>query len=77
MSIVSRTADLFYAFRFLKLLVTPWEKTEAFELGIIDKSGKAIKKAADRKTPQEKSSYTVFHYFAYTIVLLKTLLLLP
>lgn len=67
MSIVSRTADLFYAFRFLKLLVTPWEKTEAFELGIIDKSGKAIKKAADRKTPQEKSSYTVFHRLVFNV----------
>lgn len=67
MSIVSRTADLFYAFRFLKLLVTPWEKTEAFELGIIDKSGKAIKKAADRKTTQEKSSYTVFHRLVFNV----------
>ena len=45
MSIVSRTADLFYAFRFLKLLVTPWNKMEAFDLGVIDDQGKTLKKA--------------------------------
>lgn len=67
MGIVSRTADLFYAFRFLKLLVTPWDKTEAYELGVIDDSGKVIKKAKDRKTPQEKSSYTVFHRLVFNV----------
>ena len=67
MGIVSRTADLFYAFRFLKLLVTPWDKTEAYELGVIDDSGKIIKKAKDRKTPQEKSSYTVFHRLVFNV----------
>ena len=39
MGIISRAGDLFYAFRFLKLLVTPFEKTEAFKLEIIDKDG--------------------------------------
>ena len=48
MSVVSRTADLFYAFRFLKLLVSSWDKTDAYELGIIDDSGKILKKAKDR-----------------------------
>lgn len=67
MSVVSRTADLFYAFRFLKLLVTPWDKMEAFDLGVIDDNGKVLKKAADRKTPQEKSSYTVFHRLVFNV----------
>lgn len=67
MSVVSRTADLFYAFRFLKLLVTPWNKMEAFDLGVIDDNGKVLKKAADRKTPQEKSSYTVFHRLVFNV----------
>ena len=43
-SAVSRMADFGYAIRFLKLLVTPFEKTKAFELGIIDAKGKVIKK---------------------------------
>lgn len=65
MSIISRSADLFYAYRFLKLLVTPWEKTEAYELGIIDKDGKVIK--TQRTTSEEKSAYTVFHRLVFNI----------
>lgn len=65
MGIISRTGDLFYAFRFLKLLVTPWEKTTAFELGIIDENGKVLKKGSQRNTPEEKSAYTVFHRLVF------------
>lgn len=67
MSVVSRTADLFYAFRFLKLLVSSWDKTDAYELGIIDAEGKILKKSKDRKTPQEKSAYTVFHRLVFNV----------
>ena len=67
MGIISRTGDLFYAFRFLKLLVTPFEKTKAFELGIIDKEGKTLKKSVDRNTPDEKSAYTVFHRLVFNL----------
>jgi hypothetical protein len=67
MSLISRTADLFYAFRFLKLLVTPWEKTTAYEQGIVDEDGKVIKKARDLKTDDEKSAYTVFHRLVFNI----------
>jgi hypothetical protein len=67
MSVVSRTADLFYAFRFLKLLVSSWDKTDAYELGIIDANGNVLKKAKDRKTPQEKSAYTVFHRLVFNV----------
>ena len=62
--VISRTADLFYAFRFLKLLVTPWNKMEAFELELIDDNGKVIKKPA---TNEEKSAYTVFHRLVFNI----------
>ena len=48
MGVISRAGDLFYAFRFLKLLVTPFEKTKAFELGIIDSNGKVLKKSKER-----------------------------
>ena len=67
MGVVSRTADLFYAFRFLKLLVTPWDKTGAFEQGIIDENGKNLKKAKELTTPQEKEVYTVFHRLVFNL----------
>ena len=49
------------------MLVTPWDKTEAYELGVIDDTGKVLKKAKDRKSPQEKSSYTVFHRLVFNV----------
>ena len=36
---MGRAIDLFVTYRFIKLLVTPLEKTEAFQLGIIDEKG--------------------------------------
>ena len=67
MGIISRAGDLFYAFRFLKLLVTPFEKTKAFELGIIDEKGKVLKKASKRTKPDEKAAYTVFHRLVFNL----------
>ena len=65
---LSRIADTAYAVRFLRLLVTPWEKTEAYKNGIIDIKGKRIKdkKTADMTTA-EKSSYTIFHRLVFNI----------
>ena len=67
MGIISRAGDLFYAFRFLKLLVTPFDKTEAFKQGIVDKDGKILKKSKELRTDQEKSAYTVFHRLVFNI----------
>ncbi len=67
MGILSRAADLGYAFRFLKLLTTKWEKLEAYKLGIIDKRGRNLKKAKELKTPEEKSAYTIFHRLVFNV----------
>lgn len=64
MSLLTRAGDLVYTFRFLKLLVTPFEKTKAFEMGLIDKDGKKLRKPKDGK---EKSVYTYFHRLVYNI----------
>ena len=67
MSVVSRTADLFYAFRFLKLLVTPWDKMGAYEYGIVDENGKVLIKGKDIKDPKAKAEYTVFHRLVFNL----------
>ena len=67
MGVISRTADLFYAFRFLKLLVTSWNKMGAYEQGIIDENGKNLKKAKELTTPTEKEVYTVFHRLVFNL----------
>jgi hypothetical protein len=59
-----RGPDFLYALRFLRLLTTKWEKTDAFKLGIVDKDGKFLKKP---ETPAEKSAYTIFHKLVFNI----------
>ena len=39
---MGRAIDLFVTYRFIKLLVTPFDKTPAFKLGIIDKDGNRV-----------------------------------
>ena len=58
---MSRAVDLFVTYRFLKLLVTPWKKQEAYKQGIIDKDCKALKKAKDLSTEAERGSFTLLH----------------
>ena len=62
---MGRAVDLFVVYRFLKLLVTPWEKQEAYKLGIIDKKGKALKKARDLGTEEERSAFTLLHRLVF------------
>ena len=64
MAIVQRAVDIYYTFRFLRQLVTPWTETKAFELGLIDENGKVLKKPV---TPQEKDAYTLFFRLVYNI----------
>ena len=59
-----RGPDFIYALRFLRLLTTPWQKTSAFKLGLVDKNGKVLKKPV---TSEEKSAYNVFHKLVYNI----------
>jgi len=66
MSFLSTAADTVYTFRFLKLLVTPWEDTPAFGLGVIDKAGNPLLKVKELDSDQ-KSVYTMFHRLVFKI----------
>ena len=39
MPAVSRVADLYYTYRFIKVLTTPWKDTDAYNLGLLDDKG--------------------------------------
>ena len=67
MGILSQAADTAYTFRFLKLFVTPFEKTRAFELGIIDERGKNLRKVRTLGTNAERSAYTPFHRLTFNL----------
>ena len=60
-SILKRGIDATTVFRFVKLLSTPFQRWPAYKTGVIDKDGNTIKSASERVTPQEKSSFTMFH----------------
>ena len=73
---MGRAIDLFVTYRFIKLLTTPFEKTEAFKLGIIDKDGNRIMKdsvsrgkipAVALEKTNEKNAYTILHKLVFNI----------
>ena len=64
---MGRAIDLFVTYRFLKLLTTPFEKQDAFKLGIIDKDGKVLKKYTSLKKREEKNAYTQLHRFVFNL----------
>ena len=63
----SRGIDFLITYRVVKLLVTPFEKQEAFKTGIIDKDGKVLKKYKTLKTEKERKSYTLLHRFVFNL----------
>jgi len=63
----NRAVDLVITYRVIKLLVTPFEKQEAFKQGIIDKDGKVLRKYRTLKTTAEKKSYTILHRFVFNL----------
>ena len=63
----SRLIDTLITYRVVKLLVTPFERQEAFKQGIIDKDGKLLKKNRDLTTDKEKSAYTYLHRFVFNL----------
>ena len=74
---MGRAIDLFVTYRFIKLLVTPFDKTEAFKLGIIDAKGNRVMpppkngvrqtKPEPLRTTEEKNAYTILHKLVFNI----------
>ena len=64
---MSRIVDNLIAFRILKMLVTNFEDTEAYKLGIIDAKGKSIRKANTLQTSQERDAYTYLNRLVFNM----------
>ena len=70
---MGRAVDLFVTYRFIKLLTTPFEKTDAYKFGIIDKEGNRIREPNSTRvkveltTSQLKNSYTILHKLVFNI----------
>ena len=64
---MSRVIDALVAYRVLKLLVTPFNKTKAFALGIIDEKGKVLKKSRQINRAEERNAYTLLIRFVFNL----------
>tara|TARA_B100000575_G_scaffold217512_1_gene178110 strand:+ start:28 stop:591 length:564 start_codon:yes stop_codon:yes gene_type:complete len=71
---MSRVIDALIAYRVVKLLVTPFNKTEAFKLGIIDDKGKVLIKSKDflktfssQQLPKARKAYTMLIRFVFNL----------
>ena len=73
---MGRAVDLFVTYRFIKLLTTPFKKTDAYKLGIIDENGHRVMKQVTRskKEPavplnndETKNAYTILHKLIFNI----------
>ena len=63
---MSRAIDLIITYRVVKMLVTPFEKTQAFKRGIIDADGKVLRKFKTIKGIERKH-YTMLHRFVFNL----------
>ena len=66
-SALTQGSDLFFLFSFLKRLTTPFEKTNAFKLGIIDKKGKNLIKKRDFTTQKQRDAYTMMDTLIFNL----------
>jgi len=71
---MSRVIDALVAYRVLKILVTPFNKTQAFKLGIIDDKGKVLIKSKQfqdkfglRAAGEARKSYTLLIRFVFNL----------
>ena len=64
---MGKFVDSVIAFRILHMLVVPFENTEAFRLGIIDKMGKELMKMRDLNTVEERDAYTLLHRLVFRL----------
>jgi hypothetical protein len=64
MAFIQRAVDVYYTFRFLRQLVTPWNETKAYKLGLVDENGKKLRSPV---TPEEKDAYTLFFRLVYNL----------
>lgn len=59
-----RVVDNLIALRIIYLLVTPFEKTDAYKLGLIDDKGRPIKKA---ESSDEKNATSMLHRLVWNL----------
>ena len=55
--VVGGALNLYFIYKFLRILTTPWENQPAFKHGIIDKDGKLLRKRNELKTSERSLKF--------------------
>ena len=63
---MSRAIDLIITYRVVKMLITPFNKFKAFDLGIIDEKGKSLIKMK-KVRGNDRKHYTMLHRFVFNL----------
>jgi hypothetical protein len=66
-NVLIQGSELYFLFSFLKRLVTRFEKTDAYKLGIIDKNGKVLIKKRDFTTIEQRNAYTMMDTLIFNL----------
>ena len=71
---MGRVIDALIAYRLLKLLVTPFKRTKAYKMGIIDEKGKVLIKSKEiknlkpaSKRLEARKAYTLLIRFVFNL----------
>ena len=64
---MGRFIDSVIALRILRLLTQPFDKTDAYKLGIIDEKGKELKRMSQLNTVKERDAYTILHRMVFRL----------
>jgi hypothetical protein len=64
---MGRFVDSVIAYKILRMLVTPFEATDAYAFGIIDAKGKELKKMSQLNTVEERDAYSILHRMIFRI----------
>jgi len=59
--------DNLWTIKIIGMLVTPFDQTQAFKLGIIDAKGTYLKKSRDLRTQEEKSAFDMMDRMIFSL----------
>jgi hypothetical protein len=60
--------DTLIAYKFVKIISTPWKEMDAYKLGIIDENGKILKKRSSLTSQAERAAYpSIFYTLCWNI----------
>ena len=64
---VGGALNVYFIYKFLRILTTPWESTDAFKLGIVDEKGAILRKKRTLLKIEEKEAYTMMHRLVWKL----------